>query len=88
MRCCKATIKVSGSDSVSSETIVGMDEITREEIANVLEELISRRIIDEQIGLDFLSFLQSLIKAVYLAFCVDNALFTGKEGVTRVTRVT
>ena len=43
-----------GSDSNSPETIVGTGEITREVIANVLEDQIARRIIDEKIALDFL----------------------------------
>lgn len=43
-----------GSDSSSPETIVGSGEITREVIANVLEDQMARRIIDEQIAMDFI----------------------------------
>ncbi len=43
-----------GSDSGTPETIVGIGEITRERIANVLEDQIAHRIIDEKVALDFL----------------------------------
>jgi len=43
-----------GSDSSSPESIVGSGEITREVIANVLEDQMARRIIDERIAIDFL----------------------------------
>ena len=43
-----------GSDSSCPESIVGTGEITREVIANVLEDQIARRIIDERIALDFI----------------------------------
>lgn len=43
-----------GSDSSTPETIVGIGEISRERIANVLEDQIAHRIIDEKIALDFL----------------------------------
>ena len=43
-----------GSDSGTPETIVGIGEITRERIANVLEEQIAHRIIDEKVAMDFL----------------------------------
>jgi len=43
-----------GSDSNTPEDIVGKGQITREEIANVLEDLIARRIIDEPTAIDFL----------------------------------
>jgi len=43
-----------GSDSSSPESIVGTGEITREVIANVLEDQMARRIIDERIAMDFI----------------------------------
>jgi predicted TIM-barrel fold metal-dependent hydrolase len=43
-----------GSDSGCLESIVGTGEITREVIANVLEDQIARRIIDEKIAIDFI----------------------------------
>jgi hypothetical protein len=43
-----------GSDSGCPESIVGTGEITREVIANVLEDQIARRIVDERIALDFI----------------------------------
>ena len=43
-----------GSDSNCSESIVGTGEITREVIANVLEDQMARRIIDEKVALDFI----------------------------------
>jgi len=43
-----------GSDSNCPESIVGTGEITREVIANVLEDLIARRIIDKKVALDFI----------------------------------
>ncbi|HIJ66178.1 MAG TPA: amidohydrolase family protein [Candidatus Hydrogenedentes bacterium] len=43
-----------GSDSNFPEDVVGKGQITREEIANVLEDLIARRIIDEPTAIDFL----------------------------------
>jgi amidohydrolase family protein len=43
-----------GSDSNSPENIVGSGEVTREVITNVLEDQIDRRIIDEQVALDFI----------------------------------
>ncbi|MHC4402582.1 MAG: amidohydrolase family protein [Planctomycetota bacterium] len=43
-----------GSDSGCPESIVGTGEITREVIANVLEDQMARRIIDEKVALDFI----------------------------------
>lgn len=43
-----------GSDSSCPESIVGTGEITREVIANVLEDLIARRIVEKRIALDFI----------------------------------
>lgn len=43
-----------GSDSNSPETIVGIGEITRERIANVLEDQIAHGIMDEKVAIDFL----------------------------------
>ncbi|MCP4313025.1 MAG: amidohydrolase family protein [Bacteroidetes bacterium] len=43
-----------GSDSNSPETIVGIGEITRERIADVLEDQIAHGIMDEKAALDFL----------------------------------
>ena len=43
-----------GSDSNCIESIVGTGEITREVIANVLEDQMARRIIDEKVALDFI----------------------------------
>jgi len=44
-----------GSDSAYPETIVGVDRITRRNIAAVLEDLIQRRILDERTALDWLA---------------------------------
>ena len=43
-----------GSDSSCPESIVGTGEISREVIANVLEDLIARLIIDEKVALGFI----------------------------------
>ncbi len=43
-----------GSDSGLPENIVGIGQITREAIANVLEDQIERRIMDEQVALEWL----------------------------------
>ena len=43
-----------GSDSGMPENIVGIGQVTREVIANVLEDLIGRRVMDEAVALDFL----------------------------------
>jgi hypothetical protein len=43
-----------GSDSHSPETIVGIDWVVREEIANVLDELVQRDILNEKTALTFL----------------------------------
>ncbi|MCL5270565.1 MAG: amidohydrolase family protein [bacterium] len=43
-----------GSDSNLPENIVGIGQVTREEIANVLEDLIARRIIDDKVAEAFL----------------------------------
>jgi len=43
-----------GSDSGLPENIVGIGQLTREIIANVLEDQIDRRIMDERVALEFL----------------------------------
>lgn len=43
-----------GSDSGSPENIVGIDSVTRHEIADTLSDLITRRILDERASLRFL----------------------------------
>ncbi len=45
-----------GSDSNFPENIVGIGQIVREEIANVLEDLIERKIIDENTAVQFLEY--------------------------------
>jgi hypothetical protein len=46
-----------GSDSATPETICGIDGITREAIADVLEEMVSDRIIDERYAMTFIEYL-------------------------------